>query len=64
MANNNYIIGTADLQLITDALKSGLDVRLHPDKYGLKITTEKVRVLRKPEAPTQYGYSDKRYDNK
>lgn len=62
MPSNNYLIGTADLQLIHDALKNGLDVRLHPDKYGLKITTEKVRVLRKPEAPTQYGFSEKRYE--
>lgn len=50
MPTNNCLIGTADLQLIQDALRSGLDVRLHPDKYGVKITSEKVRVLRKPEA--------------
>lgn len=62
MPTNNYIIGTADLQLIHDALKRGLDVRIHPDKYGLKITTEKVTVLRKPEAPKQYGFSDKRHE--
>lgn len=61
MATNKYLICTADLQMIHDALNSGLDVRIHPDKYGLKITTEKVRVLRKPEAPTQYGFSEKRY---
>lgn len=52
-------VTTADLRMINEALEKGLDVRIHPDKYGLKITSERVHVLKKPEAPN-YGFSDKR----
>lgn len=52
-------VTTADLRLINEALEKGLDVRIHPDKYGIKITSERVKVLRKPE-PQHYGFSDKR----
>lgn len=45
-----YKLDAADVAAITKALNEGLDVRIHPDKYGVKITSEKVRVLRKPEA--------------
>lgn len=59
MAASDYSITKNDITLICEALKQGMDVRLHPDKYGLKITAEKVKVLRKPEPP-RYGFSDKR----
>lgn len=52
-------VTAADLRLINEALDKGLDVRIHPDKYGVKITSEKVHVLKKPEPP-KYGFSDKR----
>lgn len=43
-----YKLDAADVAAITKALNEGLDVRIHPDRYGVKITSEKVRVLRKP----------------
>lgn len=55
----DYEITNADLRLIRDALDKGMDVRLHPDKYGVRITAERVKVLRKPETP-KYGFSEKR----
>lgn len=54
-----YEITSADLRLIREALDKGMDVRLHPDKYGVRITAERVKVLRKPETP-KYGFSEKR----
>ena len=59
MVGPEYSISKAEVAMICDALREGLDVRLHPDKYGVKITTERVRVLKKPEAP-RYGFSEKR----
>lgn len=44
-----YELNDTDIAAITKALNEGLDVRIHPDRYGVKITSEKVRVLRKPE---------------
>lgn len=46
-----YAITDNELKLIHAALKQGCDVRIHPDKYGLKITSEKVRVLSKRQNP-------------
>lgn len=59
MAEPEYSLSKADIFMICDALREGLDVRLHPDKNGVKITSERVRVLKKPEAP-RYGFSEKR----
>lgn len=59
MAEPKHIISQIDIRLIEEALTKGLDVRIHPDKYGVKITSEKIHVLKKPE-PTHYGFSDKR----
>jgi len=50
----------ADLRLINDALQRGCDVRIHPDKYGVKITSERVKVLRKPEQTVMRGIPGKR----
>lgn len=59
MAGSEYSISRMEIAMICQALNQGMDVRLHPDKYGVKITAEKVRVLKKPEAP-KYGFSEKR----
>ena len=59
MVGPEYSISKAEVAMICDALREGLDVRLHPDRNGVKITAERVRVLKKPEAP-KYGFSEKR----
>lgn len=59
MAGCEYSISRMEVAMICEALKQGLDVRLHPDKNGVKITAERVRVLKRPEGP-KLGFSDKR----
>lgn len=59
MQTSKYSISATDIRLITEALERGEDVRLHPDKTGVKILAERVRVLKKPPAQ-QLGFSDKR----
>ena len=53
------MLAADDLRLINEALGKGYDVRIHPEKNGLKITSEHIRVLKKTEPP-KYGFSDKR----
>ena len=59
MQESKHIISQIDIRLIEEALTKGLDVRIHLDTNGLKITSERVHVLRSPKKP-QYGFSDKR----
>lgn len=58
MATNNAVT-EKDIHAINEALKRGLDVNIHPGKYGVKITSAKVSVLRSADTPN-YGFSDKR----
>lgn len=53
------VVTEKDLTKINEALKKGLDVNIHPGKYGVKITSAKVSVLRSADTPN-YGFSDKR----
>lgn len=53
------VVTEKDLTKINEALKKGLDVNIHPCKYGVKITSAKVSVLRGTDTPN-YGFSDKR----
>lgn len=48
---HEFTVTKEEWNLISAALQQGHDVRLHPDKYGLKITAEKVRVLSRRELP-------------
>ena len=38
-----------EMELIRSALRQGQDVRIHPERYGLKILAEKTKVLSKRE---------------
>ena len=53
------VVTEKDLTKINEALKKGLDVNIHPGKYGVKITSSKISVLKSAEAPN-YGFSQKR----
>lgn len=53
------VVTEKDLTKINEALKKGLDVNIHPGKYGVKITSAKVSVLKGSESPN-YGFSERR----